>query len=107
MTNTDTLPTLNTFLILLTSKITQHDAAAQKRAARKREFFNISALPQMFAAGEAVKRDVADVLMSSDPTDFARLRRSILERFNEIAPIRATIKQLDEYLKTGVKPRLK
>lgn len=99
--------TVKTFLVLLTSKITQADMADQKRAQKNpRGYWNPNALGLMLERAQQVAARMKPIQDRDDPEAIQKLRADILRSFNEISPIRATVKQIDAYLKDGTLPSL-
>jgi len=99
--------TVGVFLILLTSKITQADKAAQERSyKRPGGHFNIHALPLMLEAAQKVEDRMRAYKDRDDPEALERLKAEIKRSFNDVSPIRATIKQIDAFLATGKLPSL-
>jgi len=99
--------TVEMFLRVAVSKLTQYDKRLQKRQP------NIYRLGHYLGAIEKVEKDVAPYMRDDSPEALEALRKSLLKRFtssfsgvSDLAPIRATIKQIDEHLSEGLMPTL-
>lgn len=96
-----TAGTVRAFLAVASSKLTQFDQKLQARQP------NLYRLGHYFAALDKVRGDVQGVLDDASPEALGRLRASFDQRFHNLPPINATIKQIDQYLASGKMPRLR
>jgi len=92
--------TVSAFLTVASSKLTQYD---QKLEAKQPSPYRLG---HYLGALERVRQDVSSVLESSSPEALALLKKSFAKHFVSLAPINATVKQIDQYLQTGKAPSL-
>lgn len=100
-------PTIENWLFVLRSKLTQYDMATSKReAARGR--VNIYRLGHLLGAATKVQEDLTKMLNRDDPEALRRLRASIQKRFivSDMPPAKNVLKQLDAYEQTGKHPSI-
>ena len=93
------MPTVEAFLFMLTSRLTQYDMRLSMKDG------NIYRLGLLFAALEKVRKDVLDVAKSQEPEALERLKQSLNTRFKTLKPVDRTIKDIDAFLATGKPPR--
>lgn len=99
-------PTVETFLMVLTSKLTQYDSAQCARES-KRGRPNIYRLGLLFEAQDRVRKDCEDCLGSNDPDSLERFRQSLRTRFTvPFAPATWVERQLDNWITKGAQPRI-
>lgn len=92
---------VSTFLLVLSSKLTQYDAREQ------RKHYNIYRLGHLLGAAEKVQKDMRGLESRSDPEAMARLKASIARRFTlPFRPASAVIRQIDAWVTSGKKPSL-
>jgi hypothetical protein len=92
--------TVRAFIEVASSKLTQYDQRLEAKQP------NMYRLGHYLKALTNVREDVQDVMDDASPEALGRLRASFARRFNNLPPIVATIKQIDQYLATGKLPRL-
>lgn len=92
--------TVRAFIEVASSKLTQYDQRLEAKQP------NMYRLGHYLKALGNVREDVQDVMDDASPEALGRLRASFARRFNNLPPIVATIKQIDQYLTTGKLPRL-
>lgn len=102
----DKKATVRIFLLVLSSKITQADAAQAKRDAKRGIPPNIYSLGLMLEAVNKVEADVRSVLDNDDAESLGKLKKSIGRRFNMVSPVKFTLKAIDKYLATGKLPSI-
>lgn len=95
-----TAGTVRAFIEVASSKLTQYDRRLEAKQP------NMYRLGHYLKALNNVREDVHDVMDDASPEALGRLRASFARRFNNLPPITATIKQIDQYLATGKLPRL-
>lgn len=101
------LPTVDTFLMVLTSKLTQYDAAQFARETKRGGRGNIYRMGLLFEAQDKVKADCAKVLERSDPEAMAELKKSLGRRFEtDFPPVRNVQRQIDSWVKDGRHPSI-
>lgn len=95
------------FLAVLTSKITQYDALLSARE-RKRGLANIYRLGLLLAAVDRVRGDLLVEDLHLDTREaLMRFRQAVLEHMEpEFPPVKATLRQVDEFLLRGKAPSL-
>ena len=99
--------TVGVFLVLLSSKITQGEAAAQKRALGGKGYFNPNALGILLGVAQKIEDKMKPFKDQDDPEALKKLRAEIERSFNPGFPAaKATIKQIDEFLRSGKLPNL-
>lgn len=106
-TTSTQMPTVENWLFVLRSKLTQYDMATSKREA-VRGRVNIYRLGHLLGAAERVEKDLAKMLRRDDPEALRKLRASIQERFivSDMPPAKNVLKQLDAYEQTGKHPSI-
>lgn len=92
-------PTVEAFLFMLTSRLTQYDMRLSMKDG------NIYRLGLLFAALEKVRKDVQDVAKSQEPQALEKLKQSLNTRFKTLKPVDRTIRDIDAFLATGKTPR--
>lgn len=98
--------TVENFLVVLTSRLTQYDQNLARREVKKGQM-NIYRLGNFLRAKQIVSDEVKDVLQREDPEALNRLKKAINKNFSwTFAPAKATIKQIDLFLSDGVLPTL-
>lgn len=98
--------TVGSFLEVLRSKLIQHDKVLGDREARRGRV-NIYRIGHYLKAVEDVVRDVGPSMGRSDPQALEALKRSIEANLaGENPGVKATVKQIDQYLATGKAPSL-
>ena len=99
-------PTVDTFLMVLTSKLTQYDRAECIREA-KRGRCNIYRLGLLFEAQDKVREDCSAMLARSDSVACEVLRASLRSRFTpRFAPASWVERQIDNWLTKGAQPKI-
>jgi hypothetical protein len=98
--------TVQVFLMLLSSKLVQSDTAQSKRDMKRGIPTNIYALGHMLKAKDQVEADVKAVLHNDDEASLRKLQKALKHRFNEVSPVRYTIKAIDKYIETGKIPKI-
>lgn len=99
-------PTVNTFLLVLTSKLTQYDMAQTARE-MKHGRGNIYRLGILFETQDKVRKDVSTVLEHSDAAAMRQLKESLGKRFaSDFSPVRNVVKQIDSWLNDGRRPSI-
>lgn len=100
-------PTVQTFLMVLTSKLTQQDEKDMARETKRGGRGNIYRLGLLFEAQEKVEKDVAKVLDRSDPEAMFELKRSLTTRFiPDFPPIRNVVRQIDSWVNDARHPSI-
>ena len=95
-----TAGTVRAFIEVAASKLTQYDQRLEAKQP------NMYRLGHYLRALNNVRGDVKDVMDDASPEALGLLRASFERRFLNLAPINATIKQIDEYLASGKLPSL-
>lgn len=100
-------PTIEHWLFILRSKLTQYDMATSKREA-VRGRVNTYRLGLLFGAADRVQEDLASALHRDDAESLKKLRASIQKRFivSDMPPARNVLKQIDAYEQTGKLPSI-
>lgn len=99
--------TVETFLHVLTSKITQYDQNIGRREAKKGRL-NIYRLGHLLAAKQNVADAVKDVLYKEDAESLGLLKKAILKHFSSnLPPAKAVLKQIDAFISDKVLPTLR
>lgn len=103
---TRSAPTVDTFLMVLTSKLTQYDQAQFARES-KHGGGNIHRLALLFEAQDKVRTDCLSVLTRSDAEAMAELKKSLARRFTpNFSPVTNVVRQIDAWLKDGRHPSI-
>lgn len=89
--------TVGTFLLVLTSKLTQWDARYNKSP---------YALGIMLGAADEVRQEVEHLLESDRPEDLRKLQVSIERHFTRMRWRDSVLKQIDDFIATGKKPTM-
>lgn len=103
---------VSTFMMVLRSKLTQYDAAQQKRSLARGHGMNIYALGHYLEAASKIEKAVSKVKDRDDEEALGILRKAILKFFTEsggvpdLPPVRNTVKQIDAFLSSGTLPSL-
>ena len=98
--------TVECFLMVLTSKLTQYDMRETRREL-KRGGGNIYRLGLLFEALERVRSAVDKYLQRDDREAMQALRAAMLSHFTpEFSPVRNVEKQIDRWLLQGKPPSL-
>jgi len=92
--------TVELFLTLLTSKLTQSDARESQRHP------NIHRLGHYMKAVGKVRAGMRGKENSSEPQDLEMLKRLIQKEFNAFGPVTFTIKKIDAYLAGKPAPKI-
>lgn len=101
-----TRATVDCFLTLLASKLTQYDARETARE-MKRGGGNIYRLGLLFEALERVRAGVAQYLQRDDREAMQALRAAVLSHFTPgFSPVRNVEKQIDKWLLQGIAPSI-
>jgi hypothetical protein len=104
VTKTAALPdgTVKTFLMVLTSKLTQYDKRLSARDG------NIYRLSHLLKASQDIERRMAKLLDHSDQKSLETLKAAIAGEFTRppIPPVANTLKQIDAFIATGKLPSL-
>lgn len=98
--------TVAVFLMVLKSKIVQADAAQMKRDLKRGMASNPYALGLMLEAAAKVEKEVHSVLHNDDEESLRKLQKAMKHRFNEVSPVKYTIKAIDKYIDTGKMPKI-
>ena len=104
--NKDKKATVQVFLYVLKSKIVQADQAQMKRDLKRGMASNPYALGLMLDAASKVEKEVHGVLHKDDEESLRKLQKAIKNRFNDVSPVRYTVKAIDKYLATGKIPKI-
>ena len=98
---------VQTFLVVLTSKLTDYDRQQCKRES-KRGIPNMFRLGLLFAAKERVANDVSKILDRDDNEAMEVLKTSLRLRFNSnFAPATTIIRQIEKWQNGRKFPSLK
>lgn len=98
--------TVQTFLMVLRSKITQYDKRVSAIEAKKGRV-NIYRLSLLLRAAEQVEADMKRLLNKDDPESLEKMKASLEDHFvPNFPPVKATINQIDGFLQSGKKPTL-
>jgi hypothetical protein len=99
--------TVEMFLQVLTSKLTQYDQKEIKREQAHGGNGNIYRLGLMFEASEKVERDVAQYLKRDDAEALGVMKASLQKHFHATyPPIANVLRQIDNWLTKKKKPSL-
>jgi hypothetical protein len=98
-------PTVDNFLLVLRGNIIQSDTAQRKRDLKRGTPPNPYALGHMAEALNKIRSQLSSIRNSSDPADIGKLRVAIQRQFNDVAPVRKTLKAIDAYLNSGKAPK--
>lgn len=100
-------PTVDTFLTVLASKITQADMRAEKASEKRGSHFNHNALALYFGAmQDRVEKPMKGKENSSEPADLKRLKALIDRAFTQFSPANFTMKAIDKWLTSGTWPKI-
>lgn len=102
----DKKATVQVFLYVLKSKITQADAAQMKRDLKRGIASNPYALGLMLDAAKKVENEVKAALHSDDEQDLRKLQKVLKRHFTDVSPVKYTIKAIDKYIATGKIPKI-
>lgn len=102
----DKKATVQVFLYVLKSKIVQSDRAQMKRDLKRGFPSNPHALGLMLDAAKKVEHEVHGELHKDDEASLRKLQKAIQRRFNDVSPVRYTVKAIDKYLATGKIPKI-
>ena len=97
---------VSTFLMILTSYLTQYDEKEIAKETKKGGEGNIYRLGLMFQTSDKVKHDVHAFLDSDTPDAMEALKASLGRRFNALRPVDKLIKQIDAWVESGKLPKL-
>ena len=98
--------TVAVFLMVLSSKIVQSDAAQMKRDMKRGIASNPYALGHMLAAKDKVEAEVKSVLHNDDEESLRKLQKSLKRHFTGTSPVAYTSKAIDKYIATGKIPKI-
>lgn len=98
-------PTVSGFLAILRANLIQADAEQQKRDLKRKMTPNIYALGLMLETAEKVEKAMGSSLKSSEPEDLETLKKNIKRFFNDVAPIKKTVKTIEKFLSDGKPPK--
>lgn len=91
--------TVSAFLAVAGSKLTQYD---QKLSRTQPDIYRLG---HFLGALKRVRQEMSSLLEDDSPEALIKLKRAITSQFFEnLAPIRATLKQINQYLETGKMP---
>jgi hypothetical protein len=108
-TQASSLPsaTVEMFLHVLTSKLTQQDKKETDQELKRTGRSNIYRLGLLFQAQEKVEKDVSEYLKRDDPEAMEALKTSLQKNFNSnFPPLKNMLKQIDAWTTRGKKPSL-
>jgi hypothetical protein len=94
--------TVENFLAVLSSKLTQYD----ERVSRRERMPNIYRLGHYMKALGDVRDKVAGILERSDPEALTALKAVINRHFHDLPPTNNVLKQIDAWLASGKRPSL-
>jgi len=101
-----TSATVECFLMILTSKLTQYDIRETRRE-MKRGGGNIYRLGLLFEALEHVRSSVSQYLDRDDREAMQALRAAMLAHYTPgFGPVRNVEKQIDKWLLQGIAPSI-
>lgn len=93
--------TVDLFLMILSSELTQYDKRLQSREP------NIYRLGHFFKAADRAKERLKGKGDSDDPADLELLKKALTKSFAaDFPPVRRVIKKIDEYVEQGLEPML-
>lgn len=100
--------TVEAFLAVLTSKVTQYDKATSAREAKRGGHVNIYRMGLLLQAVDRVRGDIrVQDLTSDSPEALESFRRAVRKHMDaDFPPAKATLKQVDQFLETGKAPSL-
>lgn len=99
--------TVEMFLHVLTSKLTQYDQQLGRREAQKGRV-NIYRLGHYLKAKQTIEDGVQDILHKDDGESLNRLKQAIAKNFDAgLPPVKAVLKQIDKFAADGKLPSLK
>ena len=102
-----TSATVECFLLVLTSQLTQYDVRETRRE-MKRGGGNIYRLGLLFEALERIRSGVSQYLDRDDREAMQALRAAMLSHFTPgFSPVRNVEKQIDKWLLQGIAPTIK
>lgn len=100
--------TVETFLMVLRSKLTQYDKRLGSGESKRGGMPNIYRLGHYLKAAQDVEDAVSSIKTKDDPESLQSLKRAITQSFGaSMSPVKATLKQIDDYIASGKKPTLK
>jgi hypothetical protein len=102
--------TVEVFLAVLDSKLTQYDMSESRKEMKRRIPTNIYRLGHLLGASSKVRDDMkkANVLKEDSPEALEKLKKSLGARFIPgFRPVKTVLKRIDAYIKTGKFPSLK
>lgn len=97
--------TVEVFITLLSSKITQYDMRLSKAEAR-RGSPNIYRLGIMLKEVQAIRKAMSKSLDKDDPKTLQRLKARIDKSFTGLSPADFTKKAVDKYIDKGTIPKI-
>jgi hypothetical protein len=98
--------TVENFIMVMSSKLTQYDQRLSKGEMKRGGMPNIYRLGHFFKALDHVKTDTRSIAKSDKQADLEKLMASLGRRFTDFPPRRAVLKQIDQFIATGKKPSL-
>jgi len=100
--------TVETFLMVLRSKLTQYDKRLGSGESKRGGMPNIYRIGHYLKAAQDVEDAVSSIKTKDDPESLQSLKRAIAQSFGAtMPPAKATLKQIDDYIASGKKPTLK
>lgn len=94
--------TVDTFLTVLKSKLTQYDKSASSRRG-----YNPHAMALYLEAAQDVESDVAHVKYKDDADSIKLFIRSVMKHFDPVfPPIKNVLSQAQAFVSSGTLPRL-
>lgn len=102
--------TVEVFLAVLTSKLTQYDMSESRKEMKRRIPTNIYRLGLLFEASEKVRNDMTKqkLLNEDTPEALEKLKKSLNTHFTRgFRPVKTVITRIDKYIQTGKIPSLK
>ncbi len=98
-------PTVDNFLHILRGNLVQSDQAQMKRDQKRGNPGNPYALGLQMEALGKIRSEMTSIKDSKEPDDLEKLKVSIRRHFNDVSPVRKTVKAIDDYLKSGRAPK--
>lgn len=100
-------PTVDTFLMVLTSKLTQHDMQQMARETKRGGRGNIYRLGLLFEAQDKVRAECADILNRSDAEAMEQLKKALTRNFTpHFPPLTNLVRQIDAWVTHGRHPSI-
>jgi hypothetical protein len=99
--------TVESFLALLTSKLTQYDNRCISREIKTGGMWNHYRLSIFIGAQEKVKEDCKDILNKEDKESLNKLKEAMGKRFEVgFSPVNNVNKQIDKWINEGKYPNI-